>query len=248
MRWTHVPIETVATYDMTVRRLRRQIQLGQLMPEERLPSERMLADHLGVSRMTLREALRVLETEGFITIRRGSKGGAFVCNLEKLNDISGALLARNPAQIYRAMEFRLAIEPIAARYAAERGTATHIRRMEASLTPREQVGSAAHYYRDQVEFHLALVEASRNPWFAEAVTDSIAAIFLPGEADPDDDEALKQLIQRRKILEAIKLHEGDESAIMMEALLAREFLRIKSKTRGESSESGTDTDFFGSSK
>ncbi|QLC24921.1 FadR family transcriptional regulator [Parasphingopyxis algicola] len=230
MRWSHAPIETVATYDVTVRRLRRQIQLGQLMPEERLPPERILAGHLGVSRMTLREALRVLETEGFITVKRGAKGGAFVCTIEKLDEIASARLARNPADTLRAMEFRMALEPAAARFAAERRTPAHIKRMESGLTPKEQVGSPALHYRDQVEFHMALVEASLNRWFVEAVTDSIANIFLPCQPNPNRDEIFKQVVQRRKILEAIKNREGDEAAALLETLLSSEFLRIQKMT------------------
>lgn len=202
--------------------------MGQFMPGEKLPPEREFAEQIDVSRMTLREALRVLETEGFITIKRGAKGGAFVCDLEKLNEIASARLARNPGETLRAMEFRMALEPTAARFAAERRTAAHIKKMEHGLTPRDAASDPASRYRDQVLFHLSLVEASQNKWFMDAITESMATIFLPPPVKPDEHSDFKRVVQQRTILEAIKDRRSDEAFALMEILLSEEFRRIES--------------------
>ena len=64
--------------EMVASQLRRQIVLGELKEDDQLPSESVLMEQFGVSRPTLREAFRILEAEGAITVRRGVRGGARV--------------------------------------------------------------------------------------------------------------------------------------------------------------------------
>lgn len=65
-------------FEETVERLLQAVKLGQVRPGERLPSERELAAQFGVSRVTLREAIRALAQEGLFESRRGRSGGTFV--------------------------------------------------------------------------------------------------------------------------------------------------------------------------
>jgi DNA-binding FadR family transcriptional regulator len=65
-------------YAVVVEHLRRAIHLGQYGPGDKFPPERQLAEQLGVSRLTLRGAIRVLEGEGYVETRRGSTGGVTV--------------------------------------------------------------------------------------------------------------------------------------------------------------------------
>src|SRR4029079_3166877 len=69
------PVATIPAYELVLEQLRRSIQLGHFLPGDKLPPERDLARQLGVSRTTVREAVRVLEGEGAVEIRRGSAGG-----------------------------------------------------------------------------------------------------------------------------------------------------------------------------
>ena len=77
-------VERIRVFDQAVVQLRAAILDGQYPPASRLPTEQELCDVLDVSRSTIREALRVLETEGLIEVRRGS--GAYVA--EKLNNLA----------------------------------------------------------------------------------------------------------------------------------------------------------------
>src|SRR6266513_4730852 len=72
------PVRVPKTAELVASHLRRQIVRGELKEGDALPPESALMEHFGVSRPTLREAFRVLESEALITVRRGSRGGARV--------------------------------------------------------------------------------------------------------------------------------------------------------------------------
>src|SRR4029450_10454004 len=72
------PIRTGNAFEETVERLLHAIQLGVVTARARLPAERELALRLGVSRATLRDAIRELEQAGYVEARRGRSGGTFV--------------------------------------------------------------------------------------------------------------------------------------------------------------------------
>lgn len=72
------PVRAGNAFEETVERLLQAIRLGVVGAGERLPSERELAERLGVSRVTLREAIRALSDAGYVESRRGRYGGTFV--------------------------------------------------------------------------------------------------------------------------------------------------------------------------
>src|SRR5688500_1958208 len=101
------------TYVVVADQLRRRILGGELAEGERLPVEEELTAQFGVARTTLREALRVLESEGLIAIRRGRGGGPFVTHPD-LGPISLALAASlqlQGASVGELDEARRLIEP-----------------------------------------------------------------------------------------------------------------------------------------
>jgi DNA-binding FadR family transcriptional regulator len=106
--------------EMVASQLRRQIVLGELKEGDQLPSESVLMEQFGVSRPTLREAFRILEAEGAITVRRGVRGGARV----QVPDITvaarqiGLLLQYRGALLSDVYEVRAVLEP-AASFAAD---------------------------------------------------------------------------------------------------------------------------------
>src|SRR5882757_2666583 len=95
------------------------IRQGRLIPGDRLPSERDLCDRFGVSRVTVREALRMLEAGGLVEIRVGAKGGAFVTTptSEQIGEGLADLLNLSPMTASNVTEarqiFELGIVPMA---------------------------------------------------------------------------------------------------------------------------------------
>src|SRR5512133_101079 len=103
-------LDVPPAYAVVVEHLRRAIMLGTYAPGDKLPPEREHAERLGVSRVTLREAVRVLEGEGLVEVRRGSMGGTTVRGGHAATaDVRRHLRGRLDT-ILATQEFRLAIE------------------------------------------------------------------------------------------------------------------------------------------
>ena len=179
-------VRPVASYELVLDQVRRAIQLGRFGPGDRLPPERELAQQLGVSRTTVREAMRVLQGEGLVEIRRGRTGGAIVI----AQDISRPEVKRQLrwrlAELEAVVEFRLVVEPAAARLAAERRTAGDLgalRRLVESMN--EQVSepggpsTPSRFFRLDSEFHDRIAETAGNDMLSKAVADARAQLFAP---------------------------------------------------------------------
>ena len=102
-------VEPAAAHALVVEQLRRAVHIGSYVPGDRLPSERALAEQLGVSRATVREAIRVLREEGYVESRRGARGGLVVLdqgqNEERMRPVVRARLAEFREAVSR-LEFR----------------------------------------------------------------------------------------------------------------------------------------------
>ncbi|MEU9116644.1 GntR family transcriptional regulator [Streptomyces sp. NPDC048483] len=161
--------------------LRQRIALGGFGPGDRLPPERELAAAFGVGRNTVRQALRELADEGLVTTTLGRSGGTRVAAARRGGDSARvAVTAGIRAALRDYMEYRQAIEPFAARLAAERGAGAVRRELVAMLdTKVEDLGA---YHRIDTRFHLGLAAAGGNEVLSEAVTRARAEMFVAGNA------------------------------------------------------------------
>src|SRR5688572_20254195 len=123
MEWPSVePIKSTRIYAEIVRQIRGLIADGQLKSGDRLPPERDLADRFRVSRTSVREALRALESTGLIEIRAGE--GAFVrrVSVEALVEPLALVILSHREAIADLYEARRLLEPPIAKVAAERAS------------------------------------------------------------------------------------------------------------------------------
>lgn len=127
-----VPAQRVRSFDHIVDQIRDAISSGGIVPGERLPSERDLGATFGVSRTTLREALRALEAQGVLEIRTGSRGGAFVAepSSELVAGALGNLLRFRSATARELAEFRVPFEAENAAWAARRADPAALAELE----------------------------------------------------------------------------------------------------------------------
>jgi GntR family transcriptional repressor for pyruvate dehydrogenase complex len=148
--------------------IRSAILEGRLEPGEKLPGEQELTAHFGVSRQTLREALRALEILGLLEIRPGSGGGAFVSevDLETAKDSLTNFLHFQNLSITHLSEIRKCLEPYAARLAAERMTEADLTRLREiqekcqAILERRQFGELMVM---GIAFHRTIAGTTRNP-------------------------------------------------------------------------------------
>jgi GntR family transcriptional repressor for pyruvate dehydrogenase complex len=155
-----------ALADRVYEQITARIASGEFRPNTRMPSEIDLASSFGVSRPVLREALDRLRKEGMIVSRQGA--GTFV------RDRVSATLAFAPvetiADIQRCYEFRLTIEPVAARDAALRRNAQALKKMEDALDLLQDATRNQRHREDaDFSFHLAVAEAANNHYFSSTM-------------------------------------------------------------------------------
>jgi GntR family transcriptional repressor for pyruvate dehydrogenase complex len=163
-------------FEVTVEQLATAIRLGVFTDGEQLPPERELAERLGVSRNTLREAIAALRDSGLVATRRGRAGGTVITYVG-LEPGTGTPPVRTGAALADAMDFRRVVEPGAAALAATRSLAADQRAwlIEAARAAREAPDNAAHRLADS-RFHLAVATMSGSPMLIEAVTRAQAAL------------------------------------------------------------------------
>jgi GntR family transcriptional regulator, transcriptional repressor for pyruvate dehydrogenase complex len=153
------PVAPAGAVEQVVRRIGEAIGAGLLAPGERLPGQIELSETLGVARMTLRQALAVLEDAGLIEIRRGRTGGAFVAP-----DPPPPALDPPTAEQLRALtDWRRAVSGEAAALAAERRTARELGALrDAAAAVERAAGDAAAFRRADARFHVLISELARS--------------------------------------------------------------------------------------
>lgn len=145
--------------------IRRQIVTGTLQDGESLPPEAALIETYGVSRPTFREALRILQSESLITIRRGSRGGARVNapTIEPIAQQAGHVLQHQGTTLEDVYEARRILEPPAAAMLA--GTNRTTRKALRRALQREQAAEASdplEYAHASAAFHEAVMRLAGN--------------------------------------------------------------------------------------
>lgn len=157
----HVP----KTSEIIANRIRAQIIRGEIAEGDSLPPEGQLMESLRISRPTLREAFRILEAEGLISVVRGSRAGATVHkpSVDLLSRYAGYLLESQGATIADLYQTRLAIEPSAVRWlAADKGAGklVQLRNLLAEMEALLDAGKHDEFIERVETFHQALVAAT----------------------------------------------------------------------------------------
>jgi DNA-binding FadR family transcriptional regulator len=157
------PIRPTRASSDVIAQIRRAILSGQYRPGDRLPTEREMAQQFGVSRVTVRDALRALEANGLVRVKIGGQGGPYVSepDIALLSDSFSTHLQLRGTTFQELAEARLALETTAVQLAAARATDEDLRALKAAIQgpisppPADSASSS-------LDFHTALVTATHN--------------------------------------------------------------------------------------
>jgi GntR family transcriptional repressor for pyruvate dehydrogenase complex len=206
------PVRPPTTFEETVERLGTAIRLGLLAPSSRLPPERDLADQLGISRSTLRQALRTLVQSGHLLSVRGRNGGTFVTERPPLAEYEQEPLSE---EAWAVLDYRVAIESGATILAAERADLGQLDRLDELVAKMASAADFQDYRRADIRFHIGLAEAARSPRLVSAMTevqgqmsDLIALIAHPEEVltrSNDQHRRLVGLLRRNDATRSLNL-------------------------------------------
>lgn len=197
-------------YESVAEQIRQAIFSGLLAPGHKLPPERDLAERFQTSRVALREALRALEKEGMIVIKRGFGGGAFVADFDRalraLLDSLNTVVKLGQAKSTHLTEVRTMLEPQIARLATLRADPADLEAIESVvLAQEEELRGGALSRKHDMEFHRRVAAAAHNPVLnivVNAVNESIRdAIF---RSKLSHDMRARVVGYHRNILEAIR--------------------------------------------
>ncbi|HEY3337411.1 MAG TPA: FCD domain-containing protein [Propionicimonas sp.] len=215
--------EGLHAYQVVLRHIETGILAGTFHAGDQLPPERDLAAQLGVGRSAVREAMRVLQTQGLITSSTGPGRGT------RIAPAQGSALARI-FQLHFALsdtgsgdltETRVALERSSAALAAQRGTPTSLRHLDAIVEAMAAAETIDAFNRLDTEFHVLIARAGQNQLIADltvAVRQSVReAIRDASDSLADWPRFRVQLLrEHREILDAITAGDAAAAASLME--------------------------------
>jgi GntR family transcriptional repressor for pyruvate dehydrogenase complex len=204
---SYQPLERRKVYAQIAEQLLAQIGSGRLRPGDPLPPERELTQSFGVGRSSIREALRMLESQGVISANGGSFMVADVAN--PLNSSIRLLFALDERTgIHDLFELRRILDCEAAALAAQRHLAEHVREMDDAIADMDVSlgadGGSDRFIDADLRFHLAVAEATGNRLLVhsmQAVRDVVRRALMTVFVIPRSPE--RAVVEHRGIRAAI---------------------------------------------
>lgn len=209
------PVRGGNAFEETIEHILRTIKLGIFAPTEKLPPERELAEHLGVSRATLRDALGELQSAGYLDVRRGRYGGTYVSGITVRAQHN--IRPLEPAEVHDVLVFRGVIEPAASALAAgsdlSAAARSHLRNCLAEVC----AATDASYRPKDARFHIAIAELTGAPSLVASVAETRGR--------------LNELLDRIPFLGTNLEHSNEQHAEIADAILSGDPAAAEQATR-----------------
>lgn len=177
---------------------------GELGPGDRLPPERDLCMRLGISRMTLRAALKSLETAGYIVTTRGPRGGSRISDSEALSGCWRQWMSKHLDELDDVFEFRSTVEPRLAELAAQRRTEYDLKVMEQAVASERSPKDWPSLLRANMDLHRGVARAAHSPRLERAMLSTRGELFVPVDFVKLDAKNPRINDTHQAILEAIR--------------------------------------------
>jgi DNA-binding FadR family transcriptional regulator len=194
------------------------VQSGDLRVGDRLPSERRLSTVLGISRPSLREALRVCADAGVVQIVPGSNGGVFVISDVAPPDLIRRRVGDRINQVASVLEARHLLEPQVAQMAAVYSTEEDFRKLKECIEfQRGQAHDRARFELADERFHLTMARATRNATLVEMVRDLQRKLPIASDMDYRlEHDPERGIEMHERTLEALMSRDPDRIARVMD--------------------------------
>ena len=206
-----------------VSQIERAVFAGDLRAGDRLQSERELAEQFGVSRITVRDALRVLEARGLIRVKVGAMGGAFVAdaNTDRVAESISTMIRLKRMTISELAEARTVVEAATASLAAQRADAAALSRLQQNVDAARPVLREPITHADaSMDFHVELARCARNE-VLEATVEAYRQLLVPAIRDLRDDKTGRATQKaHEELVEAVRRHDPDGARDIMLTHLA----------------------------
>ena len=216
------PVSVPKAADVLAKILREKILAGDLDEGRSLPNERDLGAQSGLSRASVREALRILEGEGLIATRTGRNGGSAVMRPSSaaIERSVGIFIRGQRIRLAAVLETRAAIEPPSARFAALHRTDADLKAMGICHTKLQHASrddDIPGYMRANLDWHVQVVRASHNELLIAFISAVSQAIYADTDLDGFNSLDVRNAVIRahRGVMDAIKTRDGDAAARRM---------------------------------
>lgn len=226
------PVNDRRISELIVDQVRLLIRQQQLNPGDRLPAERELCERFGVSRVTVREALRVLEANGLVEIRVGARGGAFVTtpSRERVGEGIADLLTLSAVTAAEVTEARLILEIGMVPLVCERADDDDIAAL-LDLCDRQEAALASGEYHMNLsaEFHSRLAECAHNAAVHMLIQSFRGPLLMSLERAQQTAPEMgrKGTKEHRELVHAIQKRDVELTSEIMRRHLARTAERVR---------------------
>ncbi len=192
-------------------RIRRLIHDGALSAGDRLPGERELAGELGVGRVSVREAIRLLTEAGYLTVRRGALGGTFVTGLDSPYEAWLERMRTRVGELDSILDLRIALEGHAACLAAHRRSNPELEALQNTIAEMAGSSTRPSFRLADSQFHSLVAAAARSSRLADAIAEARGEFFVPADRLVFEEQIDASVTGHTAILRAIA-HQHAEAA------------------------------------
>jgi GntR family transcriptional repressor for pyruvate dehydrogenase complex len=202
----------VAVTDEAILRIKAMIVSGELRPGDRLPPEKELSEALGLSRSSLREAVKALAVIRVLDVRRGD--GTYVTSLTPsllLDAMSFVVDIHQDASVLELFEVRRILEPAAGALAARRVTARDVEHLRALVAEVDETTPADELVANDVVFHRYIAERSGNAYLT-SLLDTLSGSTLRARVwrgMTEEGAVTRTLTEHRAIVDALEAADPD---------------------------------------
>ena len=218
-------VRSTRAFEEIATQIRHELSQGRLKIGDRLPSERALSEQFGVSRNTLREALRSLEYAGLVRLQKGASGGAFISEGSAEAITTGLLDMYHVGSIQpgQLTEARIWLESIIVREACLRAQPEDIEALRANVREAEEAtadGDFARRAEIHLEFHRILARMTQNPVMV-IVMNGVLAVLNQFVQSIGSYENAFVIPSRKRLLKHMEARDADAAVAEMESSLKR---------------------------